>query len=68
MNRSDVARALRVAASPAFRSLLETRMKVPCCDCFSYSVSVNHSDGTSRRFTTSERRAAPLASLLGLIG
>jgi hypothetical protein len=70
MSRSDVDRALGIAASPAFRSMPVTKMKVLCCDYFTYSVSVVYSDGSNRTLKTSDgqRQAAPLASLLRLVG
>ncbi len=70
MSRSDVDRALRIAASPAFRSFPVTRRRALCCDHFTYSVSVIYSDGSSRTLTASDGRqhAAPLARLLRVVG
>jgi hypothetical protein len=64
------AEVLRIASSPAFRTIDPTKPTQRCCDFFSYAVSVSYSDGSQLQINTDDgsRQPAPLEQLLGFFG
>lgn len=70
ISRADARRVLRIAGSPAFRSM--QGLTVPaglCCDRFLYDITVHYADGSVRHFKTADGldRPVPLGQLLEAI-
>ena len=58
---ADVAAVLRAAADPALKSAPSTAPTAPCCDQYTYRVTVLYPDSTSLVFSLTQGLDAPQA-------